>query len=280
MLYPFISSFDLRRRDEPTYHRDVVAALDETFAQGAVGVKIWKDIGLTIKDRAGQPVLPDDPIFDPIYAHLARRGKPLLAHVGDPIDAWRPLDPQSVHYEGYKRNPAGHLYGKPGYPPHEAIIAARDHLLQKHPTLIVVGAHLGSLEHDLDEIAARFERFPNFHIEVGARTRNLTHHSSEKVRALFLKYADRILYGVVGSWKPFLRPTQRVEAARIGHINRLKLAYEADFAYYAGAGEITYAGRKVQALNLPRAVLEQVYHANAERVFKLEQAWAGPAGTK
>jgi len=36
---------------------------------------------------------------------------------------------------------------------------------------------------------------------------------------------------------------------------------------------MTYDGREVQALNLPRSVLEKFYHENAERVLKLKQAW-------
>jgi predicted TIM-barrel fold metal-dependent hydrolase len=271
-LFPFESTFDLRRRDEPTYAAEVIAFLDRTFAQGAVGVKIWKEVGIDIKDRDGKFILPDDPRFDPIYAHLAKRGKPLHAHLAEPIDAWRPLDPNSAHYNYYSSNPQWHLYGKPEYPSHAAIIAARDNIMKKHPTLVVLGAHLGSLEHDLEGIAARLDRYPNFHIEVAARTRNLTRHPSDAVRALFLKYPDRILYGVDASWKPFLRgpPT---DAQRQGHVNRLELQYKADYDYYAGQGEVIYNNRKVQALNLPRSVLEKFYHQNAKKLFKLEAAW-------
>jgi predicted TIM-barrel fold metal-dependent hydrolase len=273
-LYPFESTFDLRRRDEPTYAKEVIAFLDRNFQQGAVGVKIWKEVGIDIKDRAGKFILPDDARFDPIYAHLAARGKPLHAHLAEPIDAWLPLDPNSSHYNYYSSNPQWHLYGKPEYPSHAAIIAARDNIMRKHPTLTVLGAHLGSLEHDLEGIAERLDKYPNFHIEVAARTRNLTRHPTEKVRALFLKYPNRILYGVDTSWKPFLRgpPT---DAQRKGYINRLELQYRADYDYYAGQGEVTYNGRKVQALNLPRSILEQFYHQNAERLFKLDTAWAG-----
>jgi predicted TIM-barrel fold metal-dependent hydrolase len=144
--------------------------------------------------------------------------------------------------------------------------------MKKHPTLIVLGAHLGSLEHDLDGIAERLERYPNFYIEVAARTRNLTRHPSEKVRALFLKYPERILYGVDASWKPYLRGPV-TDAQRQGYINRMELQYRADFDYYAGKGEVTYNNRKVQALNLPRSVLERFYHLNAERIFRLKTAW-------
>jgi hypothetical protein len=277
-LFPFESTFDLLRRDEPGYVQEVISFLDRTFAQGAVGVKIWKEIGIDIRDRDGKFILPDDPRFDPIYAHIAKRGKVLHAHLAEPIDAWRPLDPASPHYHYYSTNPEWHLYGKPEYPSHEAIIAARDHILRKHPDLILLGAHLGSLEHDLDGIAERLARYPNFHIEVSARTRNLTRHPSGKVRALFLKFPDRILYGIDAGWKPFLgRPAH--EAARQAYITRLELQYRADYEYYAGQGKMIYNGREVEALNLPRRVLEKFYHQNAERIFKLEAAWNGkPAG--
>ena len=274
-LYPFECTFDLRRRDEPTYIKEVTEFLDRKFAQGAMGVKIWKEVGIDIKDRNGKFILPDDPRFDPIYAHIAKRGKVLHAHLAEPIDAWQPLDRNSAHYGYYSQNPQWHLYGKPEYPSHAAIIAARDNILKKHPTLIVLGAHLGSLEHDLEGIAARLDKYPNFYIEVAARTRNLTRHPSEKVRALFVKYPDRILYGVDANWKPFLRPERTSPAQREGHIKTLEVRYKADFDYYAGTGEITYSGRKTQALALPRSVLEKFYHGNAGRLYKLETAWQG-----
>lgn len=273
-LYAWESTFDLLRRDAPTYHTEVIAHLDTTFRQGAIGVKIWKEVGIDIRSPDGKFILPDDPLFDPIYAFIAQRGKILHAHLAEPIDAWRPLDPESPHYAYYSSNPQWHLYGKPGYPPHAAIIAARDRIMEKHPSLVVLGAHLGSLEHDLEGLAARFDRYPNFHIECSARTRNLTRHPTEKVRAFMIRYQDRILYGLDAGWKPFLgRPA--TEQARQGHVTRLELQYRADYAYYAGRGEIDYRGRKVQALDLPRSVLEKFYHGNARRIYKLDAAW-GP----
>lgn len=274
-LYPVTTTFDIRPRDEPDFAARTITWLDGAFARGAVAVKIWKEVGIEIKDRNGKFILPDDPRFDPIYAHLAKVGKPLHAHLAEPIDAWLPLDPNSSHYGYYSTNPQWHLYGKTEYPSHAAIIAARDNILKKHPTLVVVGAHLGSLEHDLDGIAERLARYPNFQIEVAARTRNLTRHPSEKVRALFLKYPDRIMYGVDASWIPHRRPQPPTDAQRNAHAQMLEARYRADFEYYAGEGAVTYNGRKTQALHLPREILEKFYHANAERIYRLETAWAG-----
>ena len=266
-LFPFASTFDVTGVNDPGYAKKVNDWLDGTFKNGAVAVKIWKEVGLEVKKKDGTFILPDDPVFDPIYAHLAQRRKPLLAHLAEPIDAWRPLDPDSPHYRYYSTNPQWHLYGKPGYPSHEAIIAARDRILEKHPTLTLIGAHLGSLEHDLDAIAQRLDRYPNFHVEVAARTRNLVRHPSDKVRALFTKYQDRIMYGVDAVWKPFINATPPTDAQRADHVKRLEERYRIDWQYYAGSGEMKYDGRPVQALALPRDVLEKFYNRNARRLI-------------
>ena len=269
-LFPFASTFDVTGVNDADYSRKVIAWLDGTFRDGAVAVKIWKEVGLEVKKKDGTFILPDDEVFDPIYAHLAKSRKPLLAHLAEPIDAWRPLDPESPHYRYYSTNPQWHLYGKPQYPTHAAIIAARDRILEKHPTLTLIGSHLGSLEHDLDGIAQRLDRYPNFHIECAARTRNLARHPSDKVRSLFIKYQDRILYGVDMSWKPYLgaAPT---DAQRENHVKRLDERYRVDFQYFAGTGEMQYDGRPTSSLALPREVLEKFYNRNARRLIAFQR---------
>ncbi len=269
-LHHFTSTFDLRRRDEPAWADEVIRALDETFASGAVAVKIWKEVGIELRRPDGAFLLPDDAIFDPIYAHLAERGKPLHAHLAEPIEAWRPLDPESVHYGYYSRNPQWHLHGKPEYPSHEDIIAARDRILEKHPTLVVLGAHLGSLEHDVDEVARRLDAYPNFYVEVAARTRDLVFQPSDKVRQFLIDYQDRVLYGVDRTWMPFARDTPPTDEDRTAFVQALEEQYRLDYAYYAGEGAIEYRGRQVESLALPRDVLEKFYHANAQRLLQLD----------
>lgn len=265
-LFPFASTFDLTRINESGYAEDAITWLEGTFRNGAIATKIWKEVGLEVKKKDGTFILPDDPLFDPIYAHLAKRGMPLLAHLAEPIDAWLPLDPNSSHYGYYSTNPEWHLYGKPGYPTHAAIIAARDRILERHPTLTVIGSHLGSLEHDLDGIARRLDRYPNFNIECAARTRDLARHASARVRALFIKYQDRIMYGVDASWKPY-RGGQPTDVQRQAHIKRLEERYRIDYDYYAGTSTMQYDGRLVQSLGLPRSVLEKFYNQNARRLI-------------
>lgn len=265
-LFPFVSTFDLTRFEEPGYAEAVIAWLEETFRNGAVATKIWKEVGLELRRPDGAFVLPDDPVLDPIYAYLARRGKPLIAHLAEPIDAWLPLDPKSAHYGYYSSNPEWHLYGKAGYPSHADLIASRDRILERHPRLVVIGAHLGSLERDLDGLARRLDRYPNFHVDCSARTRDLTRQPREQVRSFFLKYQDRILYGVDASWKPY-RGGPSTDALRKAFVDRLEERYRLDYRYYAGTGDIQYDGRTVESLGLPRSVLEKFYHQNVRRIM-------------
>jgi predicted TIM-barrel fold metal-dependent hydrolase len=267
-IFSFASTFDLTTRDAPDYGARMAKALDETFAQGAVMVKIWKEVGLELKRPDGAFLLPDDPILDPVYAHLASRRKPLLAHLAEPREAWLPLDPKGVHYGYYSRNPQWHLYGKPEYPSHARLMDARDHILAKHPSLVVIGAHIGSMEYDVDEAARRLDKYPNFHVEVSARTRDLTRQASGKVRAFFLKYQDRVLYGVDRSWRPYRTPAVKpTDADRAKFAADLEAQYRRDWAYYAGAGPTAYGDETVDALALPQAVLEKFYWRNAERII-------------
>jgi predicted TIM-barrel fold metal-dependent hydrolase len=229
-------------------------------------VKIWKEVGMEIKDRNGRFILPDDPRFEPIYAFLAERGKPLLAHLAEPREAWLPLDPQSVHYGYYSKNPEWHLYGRAEFPSHEAIVASRDRILERHPRLTVIGAHLGSLEHDVDELARRLDRYPNFHVDCSARTADLTRQSPDKVRAFLLRYQDRVLYGLDQTRAPDPQRESSTEE-RLRFARTLEESYRRDFRYYAGQGGMEYRGRTVQCLALPREVLEKLYHRNAQRVI-------------
>ena len=187
-IFSFASTFDLTTRNEPDYGARIAKALDVTFEQGAVMVKIWKEVGIELRRPDGSFLLPDDPVLDPVYVHLASRRKPLLAHLAEPREAWLPLDPKGVHYGYYSRNPQWHLYGKPEFPSHARLMDARDHILAKHPNLVVIGAHIGSMGYDVDEAAKRLDNNPNFHVEVSARTRDLTRQPSSQVRAFFRRY--------------------------------------------------------------------------------------------
>jgi len=264
-LHPFASTIPLEGLFEADFAERAIFWLDKSFEQGAVMTKIWKELGMEIKTPAGEFLMPDDPVLDPVYAHLAARSKPLIAHLAEPVIAWLPLEPGDTS-SYYARHPEWHFYGKEGFPGYEQIIEARDNILKKHPGLIFIGAHLGSMSHDVEMVAERLEKYPNFFVEIGGRTGFLARQPREKVRYFFLRYSERIMYGTDIGRVPG-KHREIDPRKRKAFFEQVQDRYRLDYRYYAATGTMQYHGREVERLGLPRRVLERLYSANALRII-------------
>ena len=71
--------------DDTNFSEQMVAFLSDAHAKGAKGLKIFKNLGLTVKDKTGQIVAIDDVRFDPIWAKAGELGMPVLIHTADPV---------------------------------------------------------------------------------------------------------------------------------------------------------------------------------------------------
>jgi predicted TIM-barrel fold metal-dependent hydrolase len=249
------TTFDPFKFSSPTFAKDVVRQLNEDFAQGAVAVKIWKNIGMELKDQAGRFVMADDPRFEPIYRDIADSDRTLIAHLAEPDSCWLPLDRDSPDFNYYSQHPEWYMFKQPDHPRKATIIQARDHMLEQNPRLRVVGAHLGSLERSLDELGRRLDRYPNFAVDVAARTVYLTIQPREKVREFLIKYQNRILYGTDLGFNS-RQDTATLEKA-------LEKQYATDWAFFSSDRTVSYRGREVKGLALSPQVLRKLYHDNA-----------------
>jgi hypothetical protein len=250
------TTFDPYTFNDPSFEKTTLKQLNENFAQGAIAVKIWKNIGMEIKDSAGKFIMPDDPKVAPIYHEIAKRGKTLLTHVAEPDVAWGPPDPSDPSWSYYQENPQWFLYNKPGFPAKKTILEARDHVLGANPKLRIVGVHLGSMEKDLDGIASRLDRFPNFAIDTAARMEYLMMAPPEKVRPFLIKYQDRVLYGTD---LDLLATADASEA-----LKDWQSTYVRDWKFLATDETFEQDGRKIQGLKLPEPVLRKIFRDNAQ----------------
>ena len=245
--------------EDSGFHRRVIRQLDEDFDRGAVAVKIYKTIGMEIKTKDGRYLMPDDPVFDPIYDEIEARNRTVVAHLAEPTSCWQSPNLGSPDYSYYKDNPQEYAYLHPGWPSKEQILRARDHVLERHPNLRVVGAHLGSLEVNVDDMAKRFDRYPNFAVDTAARIDYFKLQSRKKVRAFLIKYQDRVLYGTDLASAPGTDPAAAMKGA--------ERMYASDWRYFATDALIEFHGRKIRGLGLPPSVLRRLYHDNAVRWF-------------
>jgi predicted TIM-barrel fold metal-dependent hydrolase len=156
----------------------------------------------------------------------------------------------------------------PEIPNYEAQIAARDRMLARHPKLRVVGCHLGSLEYDVDELAKRLDKYPNFAVDLSARIVHLQIQPRDKVRAFLVKYQDRLLYGTDVQ---FGRGSGAEGADPAKALARLAATYESDATWFATDQELALenvrAGFKSRGVALPEPVLRKIYYENAKQWY-------------
>jgi predicted TIM-barrel fold metal-dependent hydrolase len=243
--------------EEPGFAQRTIRQLDADFKAGAIAVKIYKVMGMEMKSKAGKYVLPDDPAFEPIYKYITTRNRTVVAHLAEPDSCWQAPNPASPDYEYYNENPQEYAYAHPEWPSKAAILAARDHLVAQNPKLRVVGAHLGSMEADVNEIAKRFDRYPNFAVDTAARVPYFMLQPRDKVRAFLIKYQDRILYATDLVVMP-----KDDTAKALAQCNE---TYERDWKFFATDQTVEYKGHSYQGLALPGPVLKRIFHDNAVR---------------
>ncbi len=257
----FATTFSMENFEKKGWEEGVISRLKKDFEDGAVAVKVWKDIGMTFRDSLGNFILIDDPRFDPVLDFIEASNKTLIAHQAEPKNCWLPIDSMTVNNDKsyFKENPQYHMYLHPDYPSYETLIAARDHMLAKHPGLRVVGAHLGSLEWSVDKLAECLDKYPNLAVDMAARVCHFQVQDRQKVKDFITKYNDRLLYGTDFGINEKNDMDEMIAS--------MKKAWHSDWEYFSTDGEMTSPNvdGSFRGLDLSEEVLRKIYYENALR---------------
>ena len=247
ILFTNISFSDI---DEPDWGERTAKQVEEDVKMGANGLKIYKNLGMTSKDKNGKVIPVDDPRIDPVWAKCGELGIPVLIHSADPAPFWLPKDANNERWLELKERPRRARDPKVD-PPWEEIIAQQHHMFRKHPNTKFINAHLGWLGNDLDRLGKLMDELPNVYTEIGAVLAELG-RQPRHARAWMIKYQDRVLFGK-DSWRP--------EEYKV-YFRVLETADEY-FDYYRKR----HAYWKMYGLDLPDDVLRKLYYKNALKVI-------------
>jgi predicted TIM-barrel fold metal-dependent hydrolase len=248
---------------EPDFGAWEAERLRDAVARGARGLKVWKLLGLRARDVSGRLVAVDDARLDPLWAAAADLGVPVLIHIADPIAFFEPLDPTNERWEELAAHPDWHFWPTrppddvdgPGFPPFDELLAAFDRMVGRHPRTTFIGAHVASAAEDLALVGRLLDEHPNLSVDIAARLAELG-RQPYSARSFFLRYADRILFGVDMAPDP--------ELYRV-HYRWLE-TYDESFDYSTDA--LPGQGRwQIHGIGLPDDVLRKVYRDNARRVL-------------
>lgn len=228
-----------------------VAQLETDYTNGAKGLKIFKNLGLTVRDADGNRVPVDDPRLDPIWAKCGELGIPVLIHTGEPAIFWAPIDKYNERWLEMKQFPNRHRGDSTRFPSWEQVMSEQWNVFRKHPQTTFINAHLGWLGNDLARLGRLLDEFPNMYTEIAAVLAELG-RQPRFARQWFIKYQDRVMFGK-DSWRPEEYPV---------YFRVLETADEY-FDYYRKR----HAFWKMYGLNLPDEVLKKLYYGNALKIF-------------
>ncbi len=221
--------------------------LEEDIKAGALGLKVFKDLGMFDKKVDGSRLRVDDPELDPIWETCARLNVPVLIHIAEPQAFFEPLDftnerwlelalyPDRRHQQGVR---------------FEELMTERNNMIKKHPRTRFILAHFGWHANDLARAGKLLDENPNVYYDVAA----VLYDFGRQPRAaheFFIKYQDRILFG-----KDSYQPDEYPYYWRVFETNDEYFDYYRDY----------HAFWKLYGIGLPDQVLRKLYYQNALKV--------------
>ncbi len=237
---------------EPGFFRRSVDRLEQLVEHGACGLKMWKDLGLTVRDASGQLLRVDDERLAPIFEKAAELKIPVMFHTADPDAFFLPTDPHNERYEELAAHPDWSFYGA-----HYAkleLLEQRNRVFARHPKTTFIGAHMAESSECLSRVAELLDTYPNVSVDMSARVAELGRQPYTS-RAFFLRYADRILFG----------------ADLLPDIAMYRLNYrflETADEYFDYPSHASRQGRwHIHGIFLPQDVLRKIYRENALKLL-------------
>ena len=249
-----------------------VAWLQQAKAMGASGLKIFKAFGLSVRDPNGARIAVDDARLDPIFEAAGRLALPVAIHVGDPKAFFAPPTPDNERYEELALNPGWSFADPTRFPRWEQLFGEFTQLVARHPQTTFIGVHFGNDPEEPGRVGELLDRFPNLYVDTAARVGEIGRLPAAQLRQIFLAHRTRILFGTdlgvsaddLTLGCPERAPETPESTARF---------FAAHWAFFETGGTglahpSPIQGRwTVEGLSLPREVLEDLYHRNAERLL-------------
>ena len=256
--------------DSPQSMRTLYDATSDAFSAGALGLKVWKQLGLWLRDGDGARVPVDDKRLQPVWHIAAEHGRPVGIHIADPEVFFREVSPDDPRYGDVAMHPEWSYAGEE-FPSLQDLHDEFEGLVASNPQTIFVGLHFGCFI-PLDRLHALMTKYPNLWLETSARVRDIAEGGAWSTR-IFGDFNDRIMFGSdLARMSTWVNQPQSDEYPKM-----LPSFYSRHFAFFetqqtdipnpfplqTGAANLT-------GLGLEDAVLRRIYYDNAKRLLRLE----------
>jgi len=275
-LYPgrFLQyvNLDYADWDKPDFSAKAVKQIEEGYHLGAAGFKEWKRLGLYLRDGKGNLLKIDDPKLDPVWERCGELGMPISIHVADPKAFWLPYDSKNERWKELKDHQSWWFGDTNKFPPWKDLLEALNRVIARHPKTTFVCVHFANNAEELEWVDQSLTRYPNMMLDLAARIPEIGRHDPARVRELFIKHQDRILFAtdfqsldrlILGSSGNEPPPSDADAEVFFANEWRWLETKDKDWPHMTPIqGDWT-----ISSIDLPESVLRKVYFDNARRLL-------------
>lgn len=247
--FVLFTSVDFNDIDNPEWAARTVKQLEDDVRRGAMGLKIYKSLGMFNKDKSGKIIPIDDTRIDPVWAKAGALGIPVLIHAADPAPFWQPIDSLNERWLELKLHPGRRHDTDPIA--WETVMSQQHNVFRKHPKTLFINAHLGWYGNDLKKLGGMMDQFPNMYTEIGAVIAELG-RQPRAAKTFLTKYQDRVLFGK-DAWAPDEYKTYF----------RVLETEDEYFPYH----KRYHAFWRMYGIGLPDDILKKIYYENAMKLL-------------
>ena len=243
-------NLDLAKIDNPDFEKNNIIQLESAVNQGVIGLKIYKNLGLTLRDSRNIRVPVDDDRLSHIWETCARLNIPVLIHSGEPKAFFDPIDKFNERWLHAREKPSS-FRPSDRYPSFDQVMYEQYQLFKKHPKTTFINAHFGWYANDLETLSKQLADLTNVYVEFGAVINELG-RQPKTAKRFFEDYQDRILFG-----KDIYKMDEY-------YIYFQVLETDDEYIEYYRKRHGLW---RLYGLNLPDEILKKVYFKNALKIF-------------
>jgi predicted TIM-barrel fold metal-dependent hydrolase len=243
-------NIDFKKIDDKDFASNSVNIIENAVKNGVIGLKVYKDLGLSLKDSSGNRVKVDDPRLSPIWNICGKLNIPVLIHSGEPSPFFDPIDKYNERWLHARQKPRS-FRPSDKYPSFKTVMDEQYNMFKNHPRTTFINAHMGWMANDLDKLGQHLDSLPNVYTEIGAVIGELG-RQPRRARKFFIDYQDRIMFG-----------KDTYKKSEFDVYFRVLETSDEYFDYYRKRHGLW----KMYGLNLPDDVLRKLYYKNALKLF-------------
>ena len=243
-------NINFNRIDDEDFKGNTTLLINDAVKQGAIGLKVYKNLGLNLRDSKGKRVPVDDERLSFIWEECAKLNIPVLIHSGEPKAFFDPIDKFNERWLHAREKPNS-FRSSDQYPPFEQVMLEQYNMFRKHPKTMFINAHFGWYANDLNKLSKILDELKNVNVEFGAVINELG-RQPRAAKNFFIKYQDRILFG-----KDIYKKDEYYIYFRV-------LETSDEYIQYYRKRHGLW---RLYGMGLPDVVLKKIYHENALKMF-------------